>query len=144
MPQKRNRRNGVEDRWYKSDGQRAGRYGIGMRWRARYVDDDQREHTKAFARKVDAQKWLDGVTAQFTTGTYVAPEAGRATVAAVYASWSAAQSHISAKTALTRASSWNKIRLCTVGGDRCCRRENVRRAGMGFADGRGRGGRSDD
>ena len=53
-----------------------------MRWRARYVDDDGREHTKGFARKVDAQQWLDNeVTAQLATGTYVAPEAGRVTVA---------------------------------------------------------------
>jgi hypothetical protein len=44
---KRNRRAGVEDRWQKSHGDRAARYGIGMRWRARYVDDDGREHTKA-------------------------------------------------------------------------------------------------
>jgi integrase len=100
MAQKRNRRAGVEDRW------RGTQDGTGMRWRARYVDDDGREHSKRFARKVDAQQWLDGVTAQFVTGSYTAPEAGRATVAAVYATWSAAQGHISAKTVLTRRSAW--------------------------------------
>ena len=83
------------------------RHGIGLRWRARYVDDEGRERTKAFARKPDAQSWLDNeITPKLATGTYVAPEAGRLTVAAVYASWSKAQGHISAKTAATCKSTW--------------------------------------
>ena len=77
-----------------------------MRWRARYVDAEGRERTKAFRRKIDAAQWLDGITAQFATGTYVKPEAGQVTVAAVYASWSASQGHISPKTAATRRSAW--------------------------------------
>ena len=82
--------------------------GKGMRWRARYVDDDSREHAKGLTRKSDAQKWLDSeVTAKFATGTYIEPSAGQVTVANVYQSWSPAQSHISAKTAATRQSSWN-------------------------------------
>ena len=36
---KRNRRAGVEDRWHRADGKQTARYGVGMRWRARYVDD---------------------------------------------------------------------------------------------------------
>ena len=104
---KRGRRSGVEDRWHTSSGERAVRYGVGMRWRARYVDDDGNERSKMFTRKVDAQKWLDNeITAKFATGTYVTPEAGRVTVASVYASWSAAQGHISAKTATTRRNVW--------------------------------------
>jgi hypothetical protein len=82
------------------------RAGRGMRWRARYVDAEGRERTKAFRRKIDATQWLDGITAQFATGTYVKPEAGQVTVAAVYASWSASQGHISPKTAATRRSAW--------------------------------------
>ncbi len=112
----RNRRAGVEDRWRKTVYDAAGdsqtvptaQDGTGMRWRARYVDDDGREHSKRFARKIDAQQWLDGITAQFVTGSYTPPDAGRATVSAVYATWSSAQGHISAKTALTRRSAWNK------------------------------------
>jgi integrase len=111
---KRNRRAGVEDRWTKTVRDAEGNAqtvpsandGKGKRWRARYVDDEGREHTKAFARKVDAQAWLDGITARFVTGTYTPPEAGRATVAAIYETWSAAQGHIAAKTALTRRSTW--------------------------------------
>ena len=29
----------VIDRWMNKDGKRTGRYGFGMRWRARFVDD---------------------------------------------------------------------------------------------------------
>jgi integrase len=115
MPQKRNRRSGVEDRWTKTvcDDDRnihtvpSANHGQGKRWRARYVDDDGREHSKRFTRKVDAQQRLDNITSRFVTGTYTPPEAGRATVAAVYAAWSAAQGHIAAKTALTRRSTWS-------------------------------------
>ena len=113
--QKRNRRVGVDDLWTKTVRDPEGtartvpsaRDGRGMRWRARYVDDSGQEHTKAFTRKVDAQGWLDNeTTPSLATGTYVTPEAGRATVAAVYASWSNSQGHISAKTAATRRSAW--------------------------------------
>ena len=115
MAQKRNRRSGVEDRWTKTVRDEHGNthtvssanHGKGKRWRARYVDDDGREHAKRFVRKVDAQQWLDDITSRFVTGTYTPPEAGRATVAAVYAAWSAAQGHIAAKTALTRRSTWS-------------------------------------
>jgi hypothetical protein len=106
-PMKRNRRAGVEDLWFKNNGQRTNRHGVGLRWRARYVDDGGRECTKAFGRKVEAQQWLDAINAQFATGTYLEPAAGRITVATVYQSWSVAQAHISAKTAASRRSSWN-------------------------------------
>ena len=46
------------------------------------------------------------MTPSLATGTYVPPKAGLVTVAAVYQSWSASQSHISPKTAATRRSSW--------------------------------------
>jgi integrase len=113
---KRNRRAGVEDRWNRTvrdqKGNRhkapSGRHGKGLRWMARWVDADEREQTKCFARKADAQKWLDTeVTAKLATGTYVPPRAGAITVAEVYASWSASQGHISPKTAATRKSAWH-------------------------------------
>src|SRR6478752_6145197 len=80
MTQRRNRRAGIEDRWTKADGERAARYGIGSRWRARYVDDEGREHTKAFTRKTDAAHWLDGQTAAIVSGTHVAPRDAQLTV----------------------------------------------------------------
>lgn len=112
---KRNRRCDVEDLWQKTvygdDGKSrtvaSAREGRGKRWRACYVDDAGHERTQAFDRKTDAQAWLNEISAKLTTGTYVAPKAGRVTVAAVYASWPASQGHISPKTAATRKSAWN-------------------------------------
>jgi integrase len=79
MTQRRNRRSGVEDRWRKADGTPSASDGKGNRWRARYVDEQAREHAKGFARKVDAQRWLDEVTAAVVTGQYVDPKAGQVT-----------------------------------------------------------------
>ena len=41
------------------------------RWRARYRDANNKEHAKHFDRKVDAQRWVDEVTASIVTGQYV-------------------------------------------------------------------------
>jgi hypothetical protein len=59
---KRNRRAGVEDRWTKTvrdaDGNMqtapSASHGKGKRWRARYVDDEGKEHAKGFSRNADA------------------------------------------------------------------------------------------
>jgi hypothetical protein len=83
-------RSNITDRWVKENGERTARHGIGIRWRARYFDESGKEYTRVFARKADAKGWLGGV-ASMATGQYTAPEAGLVTVAAVYASWSAAQ-----------------------------------------------------
>lgn len=60
-------------------------------WRARYRDNDGKEHAKHFARKVDAQHWLDEVTATIVTGAYVNPRAGRVTFAGYFAEWAQRQ-----------------------------------------------------
>ena len=60
----RGRRSGVEDLWVKTTRNDDGTtskvpsklHGKGSRWRARYVDAQGLEHTKAFARKSDAQR----------------------------------------------------------------------------------------
>ncbi|MGR6582334.1 tyrosine-type recombinase/integrase [Rhodococcus qingshengii] len=80
MPAKRNRRAGVEDLWKKADGTRSKLDGQGKRWRARYVDDQNGEHTKRFDRKVDAQSWLNTATTALGTGTHVAPRDAQLTV----------------------------------------------------------------
>lgn len=49
-------------------------------WRARYRDAVGKEHARHFPRKVDAQRWLDEVTATVVTGTYVDPKTARTTV----------------------------------------------------------------
>ena len=48
---------------------------------------------KHFARKVDAQRWLDEVTASVVTGQYVDPKAGRMTFEEYAERWRAAQVH---------------------------------------------------
>ena len=61
------------------------------KWRARYRDETGHEHTRQFDRKVDAQQWLDQVTAAVVTGTYADPKAGQITFAAFFGEWSVRQ-----------------------------------------------------
>lgn len=49
-------------------------------WRARYRDAADKEHARHFPRKIDAQKWLDEVTASVLTGTYVDPKTALTTM----------------------------------------------------------------
>lgn len=61
------------------------------RWQARYRDPAGREKSKTFARKSDAQRWLDEVTADLVTGRYVDPRAGRVTLEVFAQRWLDAQ-----------------------------------------------------
>jgi integrase len=61
------------------------------RWRARYRDESGREHAKHFARKTDAQTWLDQVTAAVVTGQYADPRAGRVKLQVFYDRWAPTQ-----------------------------------------------------
>jgi integrase len=100
--QRRNRRSGVEDRWadlkkprqdrnadgtpmFDADGEpvmtfKPVNFEKGLRWRARYVDDDGREHAKAFRVKADAQNWLGRQAATVVSGTHIAPRDAQMTV----------------------------------------------------------------
>jgi integrase len=60
-------------------------------YRARYRDEAGAEHSRHFDRKVDAQQWLDQVTAAVVTGQYVDPKAGRITFGDFYGQWSTRQ-----------------------------------------------------
>ena len=57
------------------------------KWRARYRDEAGREHARHFERRVDAQRWLDEVTASVITGVYVDPGAGKVSLGNFYADW---------------------------------------------------------
>jgi integrase len=87
---KRNRRAGVEDRWFTRDGSQSTRHGHGLRWMGRYVEDG-REVTRSFARKADAQAWIAGVVTGQTTETLIAPELGAVTFGSFYRDWSVRQ-----------------------------------------------------
>jgi integrase len=56
-------------------------------WRARYRDSAGKEHARHFARRVDAQAWLDGVTTAVQTGAYVDPVRARKTVGELSEQW---------------------------------------------------------
>jgi integrase len=56
-------------------------------WRARYRDSSNHEHSRHFRRKVDAQRWLDEVTASHLTGTYVDPKTAKTTVEQWCGTW---------------------------------------------------------
>jgi hypothetical protein len=51
---------------------------------ARFVDDQGRENAKSFDKRVEAQAWLDEITAAQVTGMYVAPKAGLISVGDLY------------------------------------------------------------
>lgn len=73
MTLRRNRRAGVEDRWYLADGAPAAAHGKGSRWRARWVDVDGRERSRAFPTKTAAQRHVEGVSASLVRGDYIRP-----------------------------------------------------------------------
>ena len=86
--QRRSQRGAVEDRWRKRIKDEDGNTvevpsavaGTVTRWRARYVDAAGREHTCAFDRKVDAQKWIDKQLSALLRGDHVAPKDAKLTV----------------------------------------------------------------
>ena len=83
------------------------------RWRARYRDAAGREHSRHYARKVDAQAWLDSVTTAVTTGTYVDPRASRVTVGEWAPRWLATKVNLKQTTRVTYEILLNKHILPT-------------------------------
>ena len=63
------------------------------KYRARYRDGSGREHSRHFRRKIDAQRWLDEVTASVVTGQYVDTRAGRVSFRDYAEQWRTAQVH---------------------------------------------------
>ncbi len=101
--QKRNRRSGVEDRWSKTVRTADGRpetapsaaAGKGLRWRARYVDENGKERAKGFRTKTEATSWLNGIVAAQETGSYIDPSKGKVTFSSYYKEWSGRQVWVS-------------------------------------------------
>jgi integrase len=77
------------------------------RWRARYRDDAGKEHARHFERRVDAQRWIDEMTASIVTGAYVDPKAGRTTFREYAEQWRKTQIHARS----TRTSIEHQLRL---------------------------------
>src|SRR5262249_34556804 len=56
------------------------RHGHGRRWKARWLDLDNRERSKSFARKADAERFLTEIEHSKNVGSYLDPDAGRVTL----------------------------------------------------------------
>ena len=81
----------IEDRWTRYDPRTRGRvrsanHGKGSRWRARYFLPNGVEVNRRFARKADAEAWLDEQAAGLTRGDHVDDRRGRV----LFEDWSAA------------------------------------------------------
>lgn len=106
MTQTRNRRSGVEDRWSKTvrlpDGTTetvpSAASGKGLRWRARYVDENGKEHAKGFGRKTDAQNWLNKQVSDQVTGTWTDPALSAVTFGEMAERWIATKAVRAPKT----------------------------------------------
>ena len=77
------------------------------RWRARYRDTAGKEHARHFARKVDAQSWIDSVTTAIRTGSYVDPGRAKLTVAAMAEQWLAGKINLRETTRVQYESALN-------------------------------------
>lgn len=86
------------------------------RWRARYRDEQHLEHARHFARRVDAQHWLDSITASVVRGDYVDPKAGAVTLADHAGRWQA--SHVSRDNTARIADNALRVHVLPVLGDR--------------------------
>ncbi len=74
----------VEDRWFRPgpDGAKTGtsRHGTGLRWRVRYLDPGGAERSKNFARKPDAERFMNAAAAKVQDGTWSDPALGKMTL----------------------------------------------------------------
>ena len=60
-------------------------------WQARFFAPDGRQHAKRFARRVDAEAWLNENGAAIGKGSWIDPSAGRVTFEVYAEAWQAAQ-----------------------------------------------------
>jgi integrase len=71
----------------------------GSGWQARWRDPGGRQRKKNFARRIDAQRWLDQMRADMHRGYYIDPAAGKVRVNDVAASWALGLGHLKESTA---------------------------------------------
>ncbi|MGX1886262.1 tyrosine-type recombinase/integrase [Streptomyces sp. NPDC055287] len=92
----------IQDRWFKTetntDGKtirvKTNRYGLGLRYRARYVGPDGTEKSKSFPdrQKRLAENWLANVASDMSRGQYIDPRAARVTFKGYAETWLKAHS----------------------------------------------------
>lgn len=100
----------VEDRWTRKDGTPSARAGLGLRYMARYVGTDGREHSKSFPdkKKKVAEAWLRDQSAAVTRGEWIDPSKSSATVGTVAALWLSGNRSKTAATAASYLAVWTK------------------------------------
>ncbi|WP_405805805.1 site-specific integrase [Streptomyces sp. NBC_00210] len=91
----------VQDRWYKTtagpDGKavkvKTDRFGVGLRYRARYVSPDGSEKSQSFPdkQKRKAETWLANIEADMSRGDYIDPDSGRVTFEQYATRWMTTQ-----------------------------------------------------
>ena len=69
-------------------------------WRARYWGPDGRQHSRSFARKADAQRWLAEVEHDKTRGHWTNPALGRVRFSAWVEEWQATTNNVRPATAV--------------------------------------------
>jgi len=117
----------IQDRWHRKNREtgrleRTALYGKGKRYRPHFRDPSGREVTKAFDRKIDAQRWLDEQTVALVHGSYVHPERSRLTVGQWAETWLAGRAHLKPKTLASYRSllstrvlpTWQRVPLSKV------------------------------
>ncbi|WP_198359012.1 tyrosine-type recombinase/integrase [Streptomyces fildesensis] len=91
----------IQDRWYKTektaDGKtvrvKSDRYGLGLRYRARYIGPDGTEKSQSFPdkQKRQADEWLSLIEADMSRGRYIDPRESRITFQQYADKWLASQ-----------------------------------------------------
>ena len=94
----------------RNDGTPSARHGRGMRYLARYVGTDGREHTKSFRDKAkkQAEAWLREQSAAVVRGEWVDPSKSAVTVGEVAETWRAGNKAKTAATAASYENVWTK------------------------------------
>jgi integrase len=92
----------VNDRWHKKVSGKKVRtkaYGTkGKRWQTCWVDSRGIQRSRCFATEAEAGDYLDEITTQRRTGTYVDPKLGRAAVGSLAAKWLEIKVNVTPKT----------------------------------------------
>jgi integrase len=85
-------------------------------WRARYRDESGKEHAKHFQRKIDAQRWLNEITASVVTGSYLDPKTAQTTVREWSVVW--LRGYENNRPATIRQAKTHMVRIAAAFGDR--------------------------
>lgn len=93
------------------------------RWLARWRDPAGKQRKKSFRRKIDAQRWLDQLSADRHRGQYIDPAAGKVLVGSLAESWAQGLSHLQPSTAARYRNivrvhvvpTWGRWRLGDIG-----------------------------